>query len=267
MTPTIRPPFKCIFCSENGPFSSVEHIIPESLGNDLVVLGKGWVCDNCNNIMSTFEGRVLQKSILGIERCRLGIVTKKKNPAMARTHRISWFSEPDKGNNVLSAEADWPNYPVLWSSDYSSGKIIVPIHDKTCIDIARLLLKMGVEFSEVAKRAGHQDIQHSFEDAKRYVLNLDNRPWPYVILRSGDILNHIVSVFEECADEHEYIRSCGFDVFLHLINNEIVLFFQYGHFWSGMSLTSRNTTWTEQLEEWHLPYVGCPKRFESLHWP
>ena len=39
----------CLFCKENSTNSiSVEHIIPESLGNKEHILPKGIVCDKCN---------------------------------------------------------------------------------------------------------------------------------------------------------------------------------------------------------------------------
>lgn len=44
---------RCIFCkSPSDRSKSVEHIIPESLGNDDHVLPTGWVCDSCNNYLS-----------------------------------------------------------------------------------------------------------------------------------------------------------------------------------------------------------------------
>jgi hypothetical protein len=39
----------CIYCRENGAFSAEEHVVPESLGNDEVVLPRGFVCDKCNH--------------------------------------------------------------------------------------------------------------------------------------------------------------------------------------------------------------------------
>jgi hypothetical protein len=41
---------RCIFCKNDSSNSkSVEHIIPESLGNTTRTLPKGVVCDTCNN--------------------------------------------------------------------------------------------------------------------------------------------------------------------------------------------------------------------------
>ena len=44
---------RCLFCKQNSSDSkSVEHIIPESLGNTASILPKGIVCDKCNNYFS-----------------------------------------------------------------------------------------------------------------------------------------------------------------------------------------------------------------------
>ncbi|WP_283843615.1 HNH endonuclease [Brevundimonas albigilva] len=41
---------RCLFCKADSSRSrSVEHIIPESLGNSRHILGRGVVCDGCNN--------------------------------------------------------------------------------------------------------------------------------------------------------------------------------------------------------------------------
>ena len=53
---------KCIFCKHISDDSkSVEHIIPESLGNTKNVLPRGVVCDKCNNYFS----RKIEQPLLG----------------------------------------------------------------------------------------------------------------------------------------------------------------------------------------------------------
>lgn len=45
---------KCIYClSETGSFNTEEHIFPESLAGDEIYLPKGFVCDACNNGISS----------------------------------------------------------------------------------------------------------------------------------------------------------------------------------------------------------------------
>lgn len=262
MVPKIRPPFKCIFCDGSGPFNSVEHVVPASLGNDIVALGRGWVCDKCNHVISKFEREVLWNSIIGVERCRMGVITKKKKPAKAVTHGITWFAVPEKGRGVVAAEAnDWSKNPVLWKRGFAEGKIVMPLHDENCYYIAKFLLKIGVEVAEVGRRASHAELQGDFSDASKYVRGKDVSSWPYFVLRSGNVERHLTSVFSELAEVHDYVRTCGFDIFLHKIEDDVVLFFRYGSFWAGLALNTREIGWTAVLRKWKVAYVGCPVEY------
>jgi hypothetical protein len=259
-------PFECIFCKATGPFSSIEHIVPESLGNDILTLERGWVCDQCNNLCSKFEDSALSNSILGIEKCRLGVVTKKKKPAKAWTYGITWYSEPTKKRNVLSAEANWTKYPVLWNETGTTGKIAVPLHDNTCVDISRLLLKMGLEITAVGQFYGKIELKRDFNEAKKYVLGEDNNVWPYFVLMSPKVENKLTSILQAFPQEHKYIRNLGLDLFIHQVESEIIFFFIYGSFYAGISLTTRDTDWRSVFIEWGIPYVGCPKEYENQSW-
>lgn len=54
----------CIFCrGDSSQSRSVEHIIPESLGNSRHTLPRGTVCDHCNN----YFARKLEKPLLDSE--------------------------------------------------------------------------------------------------------------------------------------------------------------------------------------------------------
>lgn len=256
---TVAPPFQCIFCAGSGPFISDEHIVPHSLGNDLLVLAPGWVCEECNNTCSGFESRALNSSILGLERCRLGVVTKKRKPARSDVHRITWFSEPSLPSNTLSAKAEWGKIPVLAPTERSSGKIGVPLHDKTCYAIARLLLKMGVEIMASCQPSG----KNAFQAASQQVLGVESDPWPYFVIRSEAVDNHLVSVLASRPEEHEYALSCGFDVFMHEVQEEVVFFFRYGTFRAGICLSSRRIDWRHVLVDWDVPHVGCPIEFSN----
>jgi len=258
--PKITPPFKCIFCGETGPFSSEEHIVPHSLGNDILVLAPGWVCDRCNNICSGFESKALNSSILGVERCRLGIITKRQRPARSDVHGISWFSEPGCPANVLSAEARWDRIPILLSPDGRSGKFVFPLHDDSCYAIARLLLKMGVEIMAPCM-LGSPDGFNTLRCARDHVSRADEGPWPYFVIRSESVDSHLVSLLASLPTEHEYMQTCGFDIFLHEVEDDIVFFFRYGEFRAGICLSSRKTDWRKVLLDWGVPHVGCPVEF------
>lgn len=69
----------CIFCHKDSSTSkSVEHIIPESLGNKEHILPKGYVCDACNNYFSVkIEKELLAQPYFVSMRRRNDIRTKK----------------------------------------------------------------------------------------------------------------------------------------------------------------------------------------------
>jgi hypothetical protein len=70
-------PTVCLFCKRPGPFNTVEHIVPESLGNDSDIL-EGLVCDKCQNYLGgKVEKPALEKTPFAFWRTFLGIKTKK----------------------------------------------------------------------------------------------------------------------------------------------------------------------------------------------
>ena len=70
---------QCIFCHKDSSTSiSVEHIIPESLGNKHHYLPKGYVCDKCNNYFSVkIEKELMAQPYFVSMRFRNEIITKK----------------------------------------------------------------------------------------------------------------------------------------------------------------------------------------------
>jgi hypothetical protein len=89
-----KPLMRCIFCTvPSGASISVEHIIPESLGNTRHVLPKGAVCDTCNNYFARkVEQPVLSHRSVRNLRAWNGLRSKggKQTPFLA-THLSSGF--------------------------------------------------------------------------------------------------------------------------------------------------------------------------------
>ena len=71
---------RCIFCKDPSDGSvSVEHIIPESLGNTEHVLPAGVVCDRCNNYFARkIEGPVLDDAWFVHARSRFRMENKRR---------------------------------------------------------------------------------------------------------------------------------------------------------------------------------------------
>jgi len=72
---------RCIFCKTLSDGShSVEHIIPESLGNIDHFLPKGLVCDDCNNYFARkIEKPILESPMMRLLRSDRKIPNKRKN--------------------------------------------------------------------------------------------------------------------------------------------------------------------------------------------
>ena len=70
---------QCIFCHKDSSTSkSIEHIIPESLGNKEHFLPKGYVCDECNHYFAIkIENELLSQPYFVSMRFRNEILTKK----------------------------------------------------------------------------------------------------------------------------------------------------------------------------------------------
>lgn len=70
---------ECIFCHKDSSTSkSIEHIIPESLGNTDYLLPNGYVCDECNHYFAIkVEKKLLSQPYFVSMRSRNGILTKK----------------------------------------------------------------------------------------------------------------------------------------------------------------------------------------------
>jgi hypothetical protein len=197
----------------------------------------------------------------------MGVVTKHKKPARAAMGNISWFAEPTYPPNVLSAEADWTSTPVIWNENFAEAKVALLLHDDTCLDIARVLLKIGVEIPEPVFQSGAHELQFDLQSAKVHILGINKELWPYFVLRSDDAEKRVVSIFNELPDVHSYIMSLGFDIFLHQVDDKVILFFNYGHFKAAIALNTRATDWRAVLIEWGTPHVGCPAEFQDLCWP
>jgi len=142
---------KCIFClNTKGPFSRVEHPIPESLGNDDLFLNPGFVCDPCNQYFgSKVEQKVLNAAPFGVERVAAVVKTKRgKLPKFQRSSDLSLFPAGCKDHLIFAAA---PNEYLGVNAKYfsydASGRLILNIAANQDDDFytVRLLLKMGLE--------------------------------------------------------------------------------------------------------------------------
>jgi hypothetical protein len=187
--PTIM---KCIFCKQNSENAkSVEHIIPESLGNKSHVLEKGIVCDKCNNYFATkIEKNVLEQSYFRSLRHRNDIVNKKNK----LPKEFGFIAHPKGGkieiinkyNNQIEINIDSQEiYNLI--KEQKVDKLYFPIltePEKDNIYLSKLLGKIALE--ALAQRVStvenwNEDfIDHEgLDDLRNYVRFGKGKFWEY----------------------------------------------------------------------------------------
>lgn len=125
----------CIFCkSESRESRSVEHVIPESLGNTEHTLPPGVVCDKCNNYFACkVEGPLLADPYFSELRFRASIISKKgRAPRVRGIHiqsRIEVELSRDLDGSGVGVGAAFEKDERRWIESVRSsttGKLIIP---------------------------------------------------------------------------------------------------------------------------------------------
>ena len=80
----------CIICGSESNQSSIEHIVPRTLGNIHYILPKGIVCQKCNNKFSRFESKVLSSTIFVQERKKRGLLSSQYQIIETNVDPFDW---------------------------------------------------------------------------------------------------------------------------------------------------------------------------------
>ena len=191
---------RCIFCKNNSDSStSVEHIVPESLGNTEHILPSGWVCDSCNNYFSREVEKPFLDSLYGrTSRFEMQVSSKKNRiPSVQGFHfesksRIELFYNSDNaGLSVGAAEGEDESRWVRSVMTDKTGTLLIPQPNapENNYITARFIGKIGFEI--LAQKAitipGWNDElvdKKELDDLRNYVrLGNPKLLWPIHIRR------------------------------------------------------------------------------------
>ncbi|MBO9154675.1 HNH endonuclease [Chitinophaga sp. GCM10012297] len=187
----------CLFCNSKKDFNTVEHIIPESLGNKELVL-KGEVCDKCQKHLSKIERYVLSNTPMGFWRTILGIKTKKGKFASVDFNK----STEDRGilpdahkhhDNISFIARDYDLTELIVhnsSQDQFEGgmptQVKYVITPKVVFEIGRFLGKIGLEL--LCLENSQNARKSEFDQIRRYIRSgLARDIWPIFYQANGDI--------------------------------------------------------------------------------
>ena len=176
----------CIFCKmTDGNFSSVEHVIPESIGNETLFLPRGYVCDKCNKEISNLEQEFVNSLPMSLSRIFCGSVGKKGKFHSAKYSNI--HLEKTSPNTIImrsyAGNKSIPKATKLPDGGYKLKMSLIQQQFNPHI-IARVLFKMGLGI--VAIDRGREEALHPrYDPAREYILNGGHFPNRLAIFKEG----------------------------------------------------------------------------------
>ena len=185
---------RCIFCkSDSNGSVSVEHIIPESLGNIDHILPAGWVCDSCNNYLALKVEKPFLDSLYGRNmRFEMRIPNKKGRipPArgwhpQSRTEIDIYYSETD-GLSVGAAEGEDGARWIAAMREQKEGSFLMPYltMPENSFETSRFVCKIGLEilafrWKDIPQANDEIVDNPALDEIRRYVrLGIPKITWP-----------------------------------------------------------------------------------------
>ncbi len=169
---------RCIFCKQDSKESkSVEHIIPESLGNNAHTLPSGMVCDTCNNYFARkVEQPFLEHPVIKLLRFEEGVENKKGN--IPPTYGVIFPDAPvevrKKFKDGLAGEICVSTKYFCKIANMQSGQIIIPMFtDELPFPNGSLLSRF---IGKIAIEALAQRLQNSSKLVEDFIDNIQLDP-------------------------------------------------------------------------------------------
>lgn len=230
---------KCLVCPKDEVDAPEEHIVPHSMGNENYVLTRGIICKEHNTLFSQFESKALTKTILGMERARLGIKTKKGKPAKSKTGEIEFTGDAAYRKNYINVKGLKAEDIKDFDPVTGVGKITVQGFDKTEVPTAKLILKIGVESLFQSQPRIYK--KFDFEELEKYLTNKSNKDWPFLITKTT--LTDFKSIPRFC-DKHN-LKKIRCELKYSELNDNTLLFnFRYVAVSLLINLVNRDKQWT-----------------------
>lgn len=194
---------RCLFCKQDSSDSkSIEHIIPESLGNTTLILPKGIVCDKCNNYFARKVERPFF-DLTGINELRFYEGLASKRGIIPPINGIANGAKIKLYRSAVGTLQSVPNEPVLlecapedFDKVMASKALIALAFDDSMIPeksivVSRFIAKVALEC--LAHRLlGNPDWPEfvidniSFDEIRNYARMGGKKVWPYSYRRIYD---------------------------------------------------------------------------------
>lgn len=193
---------KCIFCKNCSDSStSVEHIIPETLGNTKNILPKGIVCDTCNNYFSRkVEAPVLNHPYFRTLRSEQGLLSKRGRATQVKAvilpdnYAIDVAFQHDENTSDLSVIIPQKHdFERFTQNTKTKNTIVFLKHDGLPPYglMGRFLAKMALEaltYKLLHKEKYIEEITNDpqLDEIRNFARRGDKKEWPYFQRRIYD---------------------------------------------------------------------------------
>jgi len=181
----------CIFCRcDTAQSVSVEHVIPESLGNSTLILPKGIVCDKCNNYFS----RKVEKPFMELPEIRAlrfheTLLSKRgRVPSLMGMLPSNYPAKFTYDSKSETTHIDVPPHAMDELQNITKGEFLLPLPSlpPSNMIVSRFLAKVAVEC--MALRLLHDEEMHKsfiddpqLNDIRDHARRGTTREWPLSI--------------------------------------------------------------------------------------
>lgn len=208
---------RCLFCKVDSSASqSVEHGIPEALGNTTFILPRGIVCDRCNNYFAIkVERPLLEVGWFRDMRARQGVPSKRRRLLAVNGHLqdtdIQMFGVRIASDRIAFGLSETNTRPITWGDLVRAPGLF--IHDESApVDqrlFSRLIAKIALEM--VAQRIHHLPgweeyaIDHpQFDPIRAYARFGQGPDWP---VHSRRIYAEEATMFLASGEQHQVVHE------------------------------------------------------------
>jgi hypothetical protein len=248
----------CIICLNKSESLSIEHIVPESMGNSIYILEGGTVCDQCNNRFSKFEDKAISNSIFHMERARFGFKTKKGKAPRGKIDKLSITGDQDFRKNIINIKGlDSENFQDF-DPKTGRGRLLVRSFDKSEVATSKLLLKMGIE--SIFKSKPEVYNTSDFTDLRNFLTSKETNDWPFITANKKqpnfqDILSYTLK--RKFKIKRIAIKYCELNL------DSLLFLFSFGSVIMIINLLNRNLHWIRNIKSSQAIVSVYPEYFET----
>jgi len=232
----------CIFCENETISVSIEHIVPESLGNKNYTLPKGAVCDVCNGRFSQFESTALNNSIIAMERARYGIITKKGKHVKGKIGELNISGDENFEKQFINVKG-LNESNLTYDPKSNSFYLSVKSFDKSEVAMSKLLLKIGLEAIYWSQQKVYQ--KNDFSNLKNFLTSINNNDWPFVTSRHEEKPFTFIPTSTQRKELDKI--NCSL-TYLSMNEGEILFKFKYGAISFLINLLNRDLEWIKRIK-------------------